>query len=111
MKKKWNIFHMLGLHKYTNCIEFGDYGLGGETKIEYSNPWSLFGVRYTRYVCTECGRKFWMTLGNGSGWEKYYKPYKKQTPEMTEWQSQMHHFIDALASGKTPDEFFKEILK
>ena len=63
MKKKWNIFHMLGLHKYTNCIEFGDYGLGGETKIEYSNPWSLFGVRYTRYVCTECGRKFWMPKG------------------------------------------------
>ena len=64
MKKKYNLWHILGFRKYTRCIEYGDYGLGGETKIEYSNPWALFGTRYTRYQCIDCGRKFWMPKGN-----------------------------------------------
>jgi hypothetical protein len=63
-EKKWNIWHILGFHKYTKCIEYGDCGLGGETKIEFSSPWAMWGTRYTRYQCTECGRKFWMPKGN-----------------------------------------------
>ena len=63
-KKKYNLWHILGSHKHTECIEYGDYGLGGETKIEYSNPWALFGTKYTRYQCNACGRKFWMPKGN-----------------------------------------------
>jgi len=64
MEKKWNIWHILGHHKYKNCIEYGDYGLGGETEIRFSSPWAMFGVRYTHYQCKECGRKFWMHKGN-----------------------------------------------
>jgi len=64
MKKKYNLWHILGFHKYLNCIEFNDYGLGGDTKTEYSNPWSLFAIRYTRYLCQDCGRKFWNPKGN-----------------------------------------------
>lgn len=62
--KRWNLWHILGLHKYARCIEYGDYGLGGEIKIEYNNPWSLFAVKYTRYQCQDCERKFWMPKGN-----------------------------------------------
>ena len=49
-KKRYNIWHLFGSHKYTECIEYGDYGLGGETKIEFSSPWALLGTRYTRYL-------------------------------------------------------------
>lgn len=62
--KRWNLWHIIGIHKYQNCIEYGDYGLGGETKIEYSSPWSLFGTLYNHYQCMECGRKFWMPQYN-----------------------------------------------
>lgn len=64
IKKKWNIWHILGMHDYTNCVEYGDYGLGGETKIEYNFPWALFGTKYTKYQCTDCGRTFWMPKGD-----------------------------------------------
>jgi len=60
--KRWNLWHLLGFHKHLNCVEYGDFG--GDFKIEYPNPWSLFGVKYNRYQCLECGRKFWMPKGN-----------------------------------------------
>jgi len=62
--KKWKIGHILGFHNHLKCVEYNDFGLGGETKIEYPNPWSLFGIKYTHYQCLECGRKFWMPKGN-----------------------------------------------
>lgn len=61
--KKYNLWHLLGFHNCSNAIEFGDFGLGGETKIEYDSPWSVFGTKYTHYQCLDCGRKFWMPSG------------------------------------------------
>lgn len=64
MKKKYNLFHILGFHKHLNCEEFSEFGFEPDTKLEYDSPWSLFAVKYTRYLCLDCGRKFWMPRGN-----------------------------------------------
>ena len=41
---------------------------------------------------------FWRSLGRGLGWE-----------ETVEVEVHWHHFIDALAEGRTPEQFFREL--
>lgn len=54
--------------------------------------------------------EFWRCLGKGlewpDGWIKDPAPYF-----MEEWKAEWHRFIDKIASGGTPDEFFNNLLK
>lgn len=51
---------------------------------------------------------FWQCLGVAMGWEcKRHKACKTDL----KWKAHWHSFIDALASGKTAEEFFQELLK
>ena len=54
----------MGMHNFTRCEEYGDFGMGGETKVDYNSPWAMFGTKYTRYKCLDCGRKFWYPKGD-----------------------------------------------
>lgn len=49
---------------------------------------------------------FWKSLGKAEGWSTPEKPN-----EIRDWLGRQHDFIDHLASGGTPDDFFKQILK
>lgn len=66
---------------------------------------------------------FWVALGKSEGWQ--YKAFlrgKWETEEVNnsmrsdtpfrspEWQYHWHRFIDHLASGKSTDSFFEELL-
>ncbi len=57
---------------------------------------------------------FWQSLGKGLGWEETVEieiPDFPLTPALkaTQWKVQWHHFIDAIADGRTPEEFFREL--
>lgn len=69
---------------------------------------------------------FWQALGKSLGWkgEHFYMTFEKQddddidNPEKEEtkhfeplWLYHWHRFIDHLASGKSADSFFEELLK
>lgn len=55
---------------------------------------------------------FWRALSVAEGWSFMAEGSSVTRSYGTdEWRVRWHNFIDALASGKTPDEFFKEILK
>ena len=58
-------------HPRTQCEMYSEVkGLTDEeskfpdTRIIYSSPWSLFGIKETRYLCRKCGKKFWYTRGD-----------------------------------------------
>jgi hypothetical protein len=50
---------------------------------------------------------FWQALGKGCGWKEYWAG----NSGITTWLENWHRFIDHLAQGGTPDEFFNELLK
>ena len=57
---------------------------------------------------------FWQCLGKGLGWEETVEieiPDFLLTPALkaTRWKVHWHHFIDALAEGRTPEAFFTEL--
>jgi hypothetical protein len=57
---------------------------------------------------------FWQSLGQGLGWEETVEveiPDFPLTPALkaTQWKVHWHHFIDAIADGRTPEEFFREL--
>lgn len=53
---------------------------------------------------------FWQSLGKTLGW-KPKKDYKNDFGHLHKagWFYQWHSFIDHLAEGKTPEEFFKNL--
>ncbi len=51
---------------------------------------------------------FWQALGKAMEWDKttgHYRGFQ------TSWEVKWHRFIDALAKGKSPDEYFSNLLK
>lgn len=52
---------------------------------------------------------FWQALGKAEGWKdtEIQLPWKMNLEYMRQW----HHFIDSLAQGESPDDFFKNIIK
>ena len=57
---------------------------------------------------------FWQSLGKGLGWEGTVEveiPDFPLTPALKaiQWKVHWHHFIDAIADGRTPEEFFREL--
>jgi hypothetical protein len=57
---------------------------------------------------------FWQSLGKGLGWEETVEveiPDFPMTPALkaTQWKVHWHHFIDAVAEGRTPEAFFREL--
>ena len=58
---------------------------------------------------------FWQALGKSLGWEKADGVGGKYAQHPNEryayWKWQWHRFIDHLAEGKDPDEFFKSLIK
>ena len=57
---------------------------------------------------------FWQSLGKGLGWEETVEieiPDFPLTPALTatQWKVHWHRFIDALAEGRTSEEFFREL--
>jgi hypothetical protein len=60
-------------HRHKDCEEYNPYGLEPETRFIYTSPWSLFGVKETRYVCNRCKGKFWYAKGNMEEIKMHYK--------------------------------------
>lgn len=54
---------------------------------------------------------FWQALGKAMGWENGEMVIHEKMVAYQQWKIYWHCFIDALAEGKTPDEFFNELLK
>ena len=57
---------------------------------------------------------FWQSLGKGLGWDESVeieRPDFPLTPALkaTQWKVHWHQFIDAVADGRTPEEFFREL--
>lgn len=58
---------------------------------------------------------FWQCLGKALGWKQpiiqyaYIDENLRTTSLTVRWQNEMHRFIDHLADGKTPDEFFTNL--
>ena len=57
---------------------------------------------------------FWQSLGKGLAWEETVEvkvPDFPLTPALkaTQWKVHWHYFIDAVADGRTPEEFFREL--
>lgn len=50
---------------------------------------------------------FWQALSKSLGWDSYEDPQGKKYPV---WQKEWHRFVDALAEGQTPDQFFTTLL-
>lgn len=48
---------------------------------------------------------FWSVLGKGIGY-----PVSQDGDRAFGWQHQWHLFIDSLIAGKSPDDFFKDLL-
>ncbi len=63
---------------------------------------------------------FWQALGKMEGWEEtshradalaYSLSVIHNKKILPRWRREWHHFIDHLAEGATPDDFFNELLK
>jgi hypothetical protein len=52
---------------------------------------------------------FWQALGKATGWEEYYGHWFRPRKSVPQWRFEMHRFIDHLADGKTPEEFFQTL--
>lgn len=53
---------------------------------------------------------FWQALGKAEGWIDGDKDSYGVPKEKWGWKDQWHRFIDKIADGGTPDEFFKDLL-
>jgi len=51
-------------HPRLQCEEYNRYGLEPDSRIIYTSPWSLFGIREIEYKCNKCGKIFWYTKGD-----------------------------------------------
>lgn len=58
-------------------------------------------------------KEFWQSLGKALGWEdkECIDPQSCCFAHYDAWVDRWHRFIDHLAEGKDPEEFFKELLK
>lgn len=67
---------------------------------------------------------FWQSLGKAMGWEmtkevRYYSARVggsdegdlEEIGELSEWEYHWHRFIDHLADGGTPEDFFNQLTK
>ena len=56
---------------------------------------------------------FWQALGKSLGWKTaIYDGYAGSIPEIKDsWVYYWHRFIDHLAEGRQPEEFFTNLLK
>lgn len=54
---------------------------------------------------------FWSALGKAEGWIDSMPSTYDFNHEIPEWKHHWHRFIDHLAEGKSPDDYFKELLK
>lgn len=52
------IKHLIGFHNLLNSRQ-----VEGE-RIRVPNPWGIFVVKESRFECGDCGRRFWMPMGN-----------------------------------------------
>ena len=50
-------------HPRLTCQEVSLYGLEPETRIRYTNPWALFPIKETLYLCTKCKKQFFYPKG------------------------------------------------
>ena len=59
-------------------------------------------------------KNFWVALGKSLEWGQgvfFYNNFIDGKENNDGWRIYWHRFIDTLAEGKTPEEFFKELLK
>jgi len=54
---------------------------------------------------------FWRALGKAMGWTDWIVEGGKRRADPNSWKANWHRFIDHLAEGKDPKDFFKELLK
>lgn len=58
--------------------------------------------------------KFWQALGTALGWYKEVWCYQQKfipTDKVEGWLYHWHRFIDWLAKGEEPEEFFNQLLE
>lgn len=73
--------------------------------------------------CQECAEdfhrllndpNFWSSLGKSLGWaerEEDINQYQFSSKGLRTWKYHWHLFIDHLAEGKSPEDFFKNLIK
>ena len=54
---------------------------------------------------------FWKCLGKALGWGYDFVRDPSEIYDQEQWKDEWHRFIDHLASGKSADSFFEELLK
>lgn len=55
---------------------------------------------------------FWQSLGKAMGWDKgvfFYNTFIDGKENNEGWRVYWHRFIDHLAEGESPEEFFEEL--
>lgn len=59
-----------------------------------------------------CNPLFWQCLGKALGWNGANTGDGRETLRswVPHWKDEWHRFIDSLASGQSPDDFFKDLL-
>lgn len=77
----------------------------------YMSP-NLLGVGVGYYNDVFLDPLFWQSLGKAEGW-----PQDENIPEITfgiwereRWLGKWHRFIDSLADGNTPEQYFENLL-
>lgn len=113
------------LNKIMEIKEFVEKATKGGWLYQGDKPFfdEVYGHWYVSdadggYVCPSIevfflDPKFWQAVGKVKGWD-YEVDYKDEEfthykPNKGDWKWQMHQMIDALAEGKTVEEFIKTL--
>jgi hypothetical protein len=92
-------------------IDSGDKRLAEVIEEEGEHPTSSSIFSYDEFFLDPL---FWQSLAKGLGWDESIEveiPSFPLTPTLkaTQWKVHWHHFIDAIAEGRKPEEFFREL--
>jgi hypothetical protein len=92
-------------------IDSGDKRLAEIIEEERGHPSSSTILSYDEFFLDPL---FWQSLGKGLGWDETVEVERPDFPltpalKATQWKVHWHHFIDAIAEGRKPEEFFREL--
>lgn len=99
-------WYLSGRMLHLNC-EAKDY----EAFPQYQGPWHTskeFVIDIERGLLDPL---FWQALGKAEGWKPEVTWNEGELRHQAEWRENMHRMIDALAEGKSIEEFLSTLTK